>query len=320
MTQHQWRRRAQWLVVVFSCTLSPLFAQEEVQLQHVFRGMHDYRVIITDDQRIDVNGVTVREAQIVTRTRYSPREGDQNEWRYALHHVISEEGRLPGQPVGIKREENGKITVTPRGEVVVPADQPLPSVRGIPFFPSTPVAPGAQWSAPAIEVHDLSLAYGIDDLLRIPVEVNYTYLGRRQWRSRIVEVVRATYRFTHTLQLDEILFPREIRGESYRTIYWDARFGRERGGEEQYWIEFDLSDGRQVIYHGNATTEFVPASPLDRESVIAEIQRRLNEAGIENTMLRDDPDGIALVIEQIGFPPDSAVLLDDERRRLPNHR
>ena len=117
-------------------------------------------------------------------------------------------------------------------------------------------------------------------------------------------------------QRDALLYPATISGESRQRLYWDPRRGRLAGTYEEYWIEFRLSDGRTITYQGNAETTVEDARPLDRNTVVETMQRLLDEAGIENTRVATDQDGVLLVLENIGFPPDSARILPDERRRL----
>jgi outer membrane protein OmpA-like peptidoglycan-associated protein len=50
--------------------------------------------------------------------------------------------------------------------------------------------------------------------------------------------------------------------------------------------------------------------------VVAALQQRLNDAGIENTRVSDQEEGVVLILERIGFPPDSARILPDEEQRL----
>ena len=49
---------------------------------------------------------------------------------------------------------------------------------------------------------------------------------------------------------------------------------------------------------------------------LAEVQETINQLGIQNTEVRADDEGLTISMENIQFKPDSAELLDSEKRKL----
>lgn len=323
-------RRARWfqialLTLVFSHFAIPAVTAQGIEAPvaaQLFRfnteDQSSYRLVSTNTQTIFLNGVRVRDAEIVTRVQINPRDPDGAVGVYDAVFTLTENSRQRGEPVRVvgdaievsyRRDRRGNMEIDP--------DFIMPVVRDFPVFPEEAVEPGDSWSSPAREVHDLMAGYNIREPLRFDFRVFYTYRGAEIWRGRAVHAIEAEYDIIHREQRDAMVYPELVVGESRQTLYWDAQAGRLAGSEEDYFIEFHLSDGRTIGYQGQADMEVLEAQPLDRAVVIADIQRRLAEAGIESdTRVTDDQGGVVLVLERIGFPPDSAVLLPEEQARL----
>ena len=297
-------------------------AQAVAELPDVARFRFDvsdlrpYRMISTNNQTISLNGYAVRDAQIVTRVQIEPQEPADGVGRYSAVFSLTESTRQQGQPVGLESQYESEYRRTPLGAMEIDEQYVMPVARDLPVFPERMLSPGDTWTAEAREVHDLSAGYNLSEPLRFSFPVSYEYLGPTEWNGQAVYEISASYNIFHREQRDALLYPATISGESRQRLYWDPRRGRLAGTYEEYWIEFRLSDGRTITYQGNAETTVEDARPLDRNTVVETMQRLLDEAGIENTRVATDQDGVLLVLENIGFPPDSARILPDERRRL----
>ncbi len=276
----------------------------------------DYRLVSINEQTILLNGYAVRDAEIVSRVQVEPRGTAAGRGRYMAVFALTESSRRAGQPVGLESQHRSEFFRDSRGFMEIDDRYIMPVSRNIPIFPEQAVSPGDTWTAEAQEVHDLSRGYNVSEPLRLTFPVSYEYAGVTTWRGVAVDLIHAEYNIAHREARDAMLYPEAITGQSQQRLYWDNQRGRLVGSEEEYWIEFRLSDGRTITYQGNAVVEVESAAPLQRDSVVAALQARLNEAGIENTRVSDQEEGVVLILERIGFPADSARILPDEEDRL----
>ncbi|MGC9313533.1 MAG: OmpA family protein, partial [Sediminispirochaetaceae bacterium] len=85
---------------------------------------------------------------------------------------------------------------------------------------------------------------------------------------------------------------------------------------EQFSFIYSLSNGDEYEFTGTATTEITETVPMDRTRIAEEVQRRIEEEGVEDTEVSADERGVTLNLENIQFAPDSADLLPGEENKL----
>ncbi|MCG8478431.1 MAG: OmpA family protein [Spirochaetales bacterium] len=294
----------------------PLVADDAVRFQFDIGDEESYRMISMNDQTISLNEHPVREAQIVTRVQIDPDGSDDRRGRYRARFFLTESDRRLGDPVGFRGEYRSVYTRDPRGFMEIDAVYLMPVARELPIFPDSEVGLGERWTAPAHEVHDLSVGYGLSEPLRMTFPVSYRYVGPGRWRGREVHIIEAEINIAHRERRAAELYPAVVSGRSSQVLYWDLRRGRLAGSEEEYWIHFLLSDGQTITYEGRAVTEVLEARPLDRSATIDTMERLLEESDVRDVSVVTDGDGVSIVLENVAFPPDSARILPEEEARL----
>lgn len=316
-------RSVLWIALLATMVVTPGITQEvndDPEISREFRfnieDEQEYRLVSTNEQTISLNGYAIRDAEIVTRVQIEPFGTTDGQGRYEAVFSLTETSRRAGQPVGLESQHRSEYFRDVRGFMEIDDRYIMPVSRNLPVFPEEPVSPGDTWTEDATEVHDLSQGYNISEPLRMEFPVSYEYAGVTTWQGVEVDLIHVDYNIAHREQRDAMLYPQAVTGQSRQSIYWDSRRGRMVGSEEEYWIEFRLSDGRTITYQGEAIVEVEGATPLDRESVVAALQAQLDDAGIENTRVSDQEDGVVLILERIGFPPDSDRILPEEEERL----
>jgi outer membrane protein OmpA-like peptidoglycan-associated protein len=281
-----------------------------------------FRLVSTNRQTISLDGRIAREAEIITRVRLD-HLGETEETADGTpggvidaEFFLTEGDRLPGQAVGLRGSYDSRFVRTPRGEMEIDDRYIMPVARDFPRFPAEPVAPGDRWYAEAWELHDLSEGYALSRPLRFSALVAYRYLGIREWEGQRYPAIAAEYQIAHREERTARLYPQTVTGASQQTLYWDHHAGRLVGSVEEYWIEFHLSDGHTILYEGSATTRTVAANPLQRSTTTRELRDAVADAEIVDVTVEEGNDGISLILDEIGFPPDSAMLTARERERL----
>lgn len=205
------------------------------------------------------------------------------------------------------------------GTYDIEPDYYMPVVRNVPIFPEGDIEVGESWKAPGEEVHDLRRDYGIDVPLRIPFRASYRYLGQGEFKGKEYELISVQYTVRHQTSsyfTRYPLYPVRISGFSDQLIFWDGENGYPHAYTEQFSFIYSLSNGDEYEFTGTATTEITETVPMDRTRIAEEVQRRIEEGGVEDTEVSADERGVTLNLENIQFAPDSADLLPGEEDKL----
>ncbi|MDR2783775.1 MAG: OmpA family protein [Treponema sp.] len=208
-----------------------------------------------------------------------------------------------------ERDERGRLTIDKRYF--------MPVVRDVPVFSGRDIAVGYTWTVDGHEMHDFRDSFGIADPYRIPFTAHYTYLGEKEWKGKPYPAFSVSYRiFLEPEAVAGGLYPIRIMGASDQIVYWDRDKGRESAYVEHFRMIFDLSNGTVIEFRGIAEAEIVEAREMDKEDIVAQINRDIEEMGIQGAQVRIVDDGIAITLENIQFQPDSAELVDSEKPKL----
>lgn len=290
-------------------------AQEAIRLSHPLEGRDSYRLVAINDQRISLNGVFVRDAQIVTRVQIDRTPHDDTRAAYEALFYLTESTRLAPEPVGVVDRYPSRFLRDSSGAMEIEPTYLMPVLRDFPVFPDRPLSSGDTWAGRAWELHDLSQGYALPEPVTFEVPVSYRYLGREDGDDRRLHRIEAEYNIFHQEFHRVPLYPQQIVGRSEQLLWWDQERGRIARIEEDYVIRFFLNDGTSITYEGRSVTTGEEARPLDR-TIVGELQREIDRDGIADTAVRTDGEGIAISLENIRFPPDSASLLPEERGRI----
>jgi outer membrane protein OmpA-like peptidoglycan-associated protein len=209
-----------------------------------------------------------------------------------------------------ERDKLGFITIGPQYY--------MPVVRNVPVFPDKDVKLLERWRAEGHEVHDFRDAFGITEPYRIPFIANYQFLGDRTWKEKkVCPAFSVEYRIDNRPPaVRGRIWPRRIVGQFNQTVYWDRDLGQPYAYEENFRLTFEMSDGRTIEYRGTAEAEFIEAEVMDREQLVTEIAEEIQRLDIPDVNVRKVDEGVSISLEDIGFHPDSAVMLPGEQAKL----
>jgi outer membrane protein OmpA-like peptidoglycan-associated protein len=210
------------------------------------------------------------------------------------------------------------------GEYDIGEEYFMPVVRNVPLFPPEDIEPGESWVAMGEEVHDLRKSFGLKKPFRFPIFVHYNYLGDETMNGRTVALINIEYNFFQAVggqiikeRVDNYnRVPAKIAGSSEQLYYWDKEYGRPLYYEEEFDFIFYLTSGEYVEYAGSAYGHFIESPDLNREKVVEEIERAIEESGIEGASVKSEEEGVTITLENIQFLPDSPLLLESEKAKL----
>jgi outer membrane protein OmpA-like peptidoglycan-associated protein len=302
--------------VLLAVLLQPLGA-EQFGFQHQQGDM--YRLVTEVSESVHVNGAFSHQADILNRIAVEVLEARGGRGRLSSTFQTSERAYGAGGSFTLAEDYRSVFWRDTRGAYQIEPQYFMPVVRDVPLFPPEDIPVGASWTAEGEEVHDLRRSFGLAQPFRFPITVNYTYLRDEEQDGRRLAVLRIRYQFFHQTGLRgdaRTLAPVRIAGSSDQLLRWDPGIGRPHSYEESFDFLFYLSSGDLVEYQGTARGYLVDAPRLDRQQMVDEIREDLQRQGVDDATVSSDEMGVTITLENIQFPPDSALLWDSEQAKL----
>lgn len=290
-----------------------------------FRFLHEtgdqYRIVTTVDEDVYINGRFSHKADILNRIAVRILDTDGGAGLIQAVFVVSERTAGTGSPYQWSSEYTSEFWRDSRGYYDIGPQYIMPTVRNIPAFPERDLAEGESWTGEAEEVHDFTDNFHIDEPLKFPVQVTYTYLGREKKDGKDLAVISIDYAVFHrtgyrvTGDLYD-LTPVRISGMSEQLFYWDTKLGLPHSYSEEFDIVLQLASGDTIEYIGTAEGLLYPAESMNRTRMVDEIRKGLDEGGVADVDVAEVAEGVTLRLNNIQFQPDSARLMPAEMRKL----
>ncbi|HEQ72473.1 MAG TPA: OmpA family protein, partial [Spirochaetia bacterium] len=221
----------------------------------------------------------------------------------------------------LQNEYESRYTIDPQGRQNVDPRYLFPLTRNIPLFPEADVSPGITWSAPALEIHDFSVLFGIEEPYRIPITVNYVYQGNKVIDNRTLAEIKITYTFLHNISgispnPEFGYYPVKVGGVVENLYYFDIERGKPHSFSETFDIVYTLDNGHTVEFIGEQNCEVIAAPVLDKKKTTKDIANDIEKEHLEGVRVESSDKGITIVLENIQFEPDSDVILQSEKGKL----
>ncbi len=304
------------MVLLLGAPLHPLSA-ELLRFQH--RPGEKYRLVTEVDESVLVNGEYSHRADILNRIAVEVREVRDGRGLLDCTFQTSERAVGSGGSFTLAEDYRSVFWRDGLGRYEIEPRYFMPVVRDVPVFPEKEIEPGAEWTAGGEEVHDLRRSFGLQEPFRFPIAVRYTYLRNEPQDGRELAVFSIRYEFFHPVTgAAESSRNRPVRvaGSSQQLLRWDRALGRPHSYEEAFDFLFYLTSGDLVEYRGTSRGRLLESPRLDRQRMVEEIQRDLQRGGVEDATVQSDEQGVTITLENIQFPPDSALLWESEKAKL----
>jgi len=313
------------LFIFFSFLFVPQSAQCET-FEYKHNTGDRYRILSVVKEDVYVNRVLSHRAEILNRiavevTDVKDGKGRHNAVFQTSERIIydSASRELQKGVTGFQwaREYDSVFERDKLGYLTIDPKYFMPVVRNVPVFPERDLRLLERWNAEGHEIHDFRDAFGIEEPYRIPFNANYQFIGDRPWKEKIYPAFSVNYRIeTRPPQVRGRLWPKRISGLFNQVVYWDRKLGQAVAYEETFRLTFEMSDGRTIEYRGTAQAEFVEAETLNREQLADEITDEIKRLAIPDVNVRTVDEGVSISLEDVGFYPDSAVMLPGEQAKL----
>ena len=196
----------------------------------------------------------------------------------------------------------------------------MPVVRNVPVFPNRDLKIGDTWEAEGQEAYDIRRTFNVSEPLIVPFTANYTYVGTvKKDDNKTLHVINVEYSIFYDIPVPKgapSTYPVSSMGYSNQTIYWDNELGAIDSYEDEFRIILEMQNGDKFEFRGTSEAEYTEREKVSTEDTLMRLQEQLDNLDIENTSVSRDDIGITLSIENIQFMPDSAYLMESEKRKL----
>ena len=201
----------------------------------------------------------------------------------------------------------------------------MPMIRDIPSFPEYDVKIGDSWVMQAHEAYDFSDAFGMKTPIIVPFEVEYKYSGTEEKNGELLHIIDVRYQKDYVIPANLLqrmshikneVYPIQTRVESKQRIAWSQEHGNIAFYDEIFTIYLFLNDGETVEYTGSShsKTTFLEKNIEIKEQ--EDIKKDIEELNLTDTNVKKTEKGLTIVLENIQFAPNSAILRDSEKEKL----
>ena len=312
-----------FLLISFLQILSPQQVGCEVfEYRHVPGAR--YRILSVVDEAVLINRRLSHRAEILNRISVEVLDVKDGKGQHrAIFQTSerllydSESGNQAASGFHWAREYLSEFERDRLGYLTIDPQYYMPVVRNVPVFPDRNLQTLDRWSAEGHEVHDFRDAFGIEEPYRIPFNAHYQYVGERLWKEQSYPAFTVEYRVdARPPVVRGEIYPTRITGTVNQLVFWDHAHGQPVAYEETFRLVFDMSNGMNIEYRGRAEAEIIDSEYMDREQLADEITCEINRLAIPDVNVRVVEEGVSISLEDIGFYPDSSVMLPGEQEKL----
>ncbi len=320
---------ARYYIFYFTALTSALWAQEQgsVRLAYNHYSGQKYHIVAQVDEQVLRNRKVIYRTTILNRIAVSVKAMRGPNALLDVHYQVSEQASN-GAFFSRAEERSSQFEMSPQGLYLnIGPRMTLPSLRNVPSFPNRELRVGEGWRAPASEVQDLSLVFGIPTELHFAFIVDYIYRGQKFLQGRKLKHITLFYLINKDVsqQLSQFTnspysrrqqdIPRAVRAEHNIDLYWDSERGLPVFQKEDFQISYLLQSGDEIAFSGRSRGKIIEAEPMKRRDIQQELEQGLRDAGIAAELQQNDK-GISISIDSINFYPNSERMLAGEERKL----
>jgi len=243
-------------------------------------------------------------------------EGTRYEGRFFLYEQTRRDTLQVARPIDRSVESSLRITES----TLFAESVGYPALSDLLSLPNRALRRGERWTAPATISLDPRREGG---LLRLPVTVDYEFVGSEPWNGAPAYRVEARFATRFPLPPREDGEPAvdyagsitSVRGSHRLTIMLPVD-GTDAFSRDEVREEYRFHDGTTLLHEGHVLLFMtgLSAEPLTR--IASEVEAVLRTDEVAGVSVDRTSTGVRLTIESLRFVADRAVLLPDERPRL----
>jgi len=279
-----------------------------------------YKIVSIVDENVYLDGIFHHQARILNKISVEiVKSNDDGSGEIEAVYATSEERSGNVQVYALAQEYYSAFSRDKTGRISIDPSYFMPVVRNVPLFDGRDLKPGDTWAMEGYEVHDLRAGYGIEEAFSFPVRVSYKYLGKGDKDGHEYDIISIFYSISERSSdyySRYPIYPVKITGYSDQTLYWDNTAGRPYAYEEEFSIQFNLSNGSINEFTGTAGAKVTESELMDKNVIARSIEERLAKERLENAVVNIDDNGVTITLGSINFGADSSELSFVEKKKL----
>jgi outer membrane protein OmpA-like peptidoglycan-associated protein len=279
-----------------------------------------YKIVSVVDESVYIDGIFSHQARILNKISVEVvNTFDNGSGEIEANYSTSEERSGNVQVYALSQEYYSTFLRDSTGVISIDPGFFMPVVRNVPLFDSRDYKPGDAWSSEGYEVHDLRNGYGIKEAFSYPIKVKYKYLGKGEKDGTEYDIISIFYSISYRTPeyfARYPLYPVRVTGYSDQTLYWDNEAGRPYAYEEEFNIQFSVSNGSTYEFTGSAWANVTESELMDKNLIAGNIEARLEKERLENAVVSIDENGVTITLGSINFGADSSELNYLEKKKL----
>ena len=202
----------------------------------------------------------------------------------------------------------------------------MPVVRNVPIFPENDIQIGETWNAQGEEAYDFSSVFGIEKPVITPLNISYKYDRVEKIDGVQLHIILAEYEKEYTVPESFIrqymknggrgVWPSKTTVKSKQKIAWNAKKGSIAFYDEKFSIRLLLNNGVTVDYKGSSHAKVTEIIRNEDERNKDKIKKNIEQLELENTKVEKCEKGLKIIIENIQFEVNSAILRESEKEKI----
>lgn len=309
---------------------SPLYA---VKFLYSYKEGDQYRFLSHVKNISTLNNEQKRESNITNRISFKVQETKDLSGRLA-GEVLSSEERQTNE-----KDENGEDIVASlwssdyktdfwrdeKGNCIVDPIYYMPMVRGLPYFSGEDIEVGKKWVSRGEDVLDIRGIMAYNQPFHIPFTAFYEYKGTTVFEKtgETVHIIAINYEYkanfpnykekTNDANKGDPLF---IKAKHSQNIYWSVKISQPISYDETYETSITFRNNDVYTINGNADASLIEAVAMDKNATENELNKDIEQAGLENMKVEKTDDGVKIVLDDIQFKENSSQFLPNQEEKL----
>lgn len=261
--------------------------------------------------------------RIVAKVSEIKEENEHQSALYSCHFMVSE--KTEDGKFSWGKEYSSNFWRNDIGVYSINDKHFMPMVRDIPSFPEYDVQIGDSWVLQAHEAYDFSDVFGIKKPVIVPFDVEYKYIGTQIENGELLHMIDVQYAKnyiipSHFLQrmshAKNEVYPIQTKVESKQRIAWSQERGNIAFYDEIFTIYLSLNNGETVEYTGSSHSKITLLKKDVEVKEQEDIKKDIENLNLDNTNVKKTEKGLTIILENIQFSPNSAILRDSEKEKL----
>ncbi len=298
-------------IFLFFLIFNSLYA---TKFEFIIEKGRKYRFKNWNKQEIYRNGAFYRQAESLNKVILEIKDVTNDYGLFEGKYHYYEKNPQLNEPFQLKSIYESRFYKNKYGEMHVPPNILMPTLRSVPTFPKEDIKPGTFWKAKAEEVLEGILVR--ENIIVNNLDVSYFYIGDEVINDKLYAKLLISYHvITYPKNDPDIL---SLTGFSHSVYYWDISNSAPAFYTEDYSFMFTINSGETVLYKGSTegkVDEVMDLNKARKEELVSEISNRM-DINNKDISITEVLDGIIVNLGNVLFDFNKYNLKKEYEKKL----